>query len=338
MLSRWFIADQTQMGLYRLKRPAVRPFWDWVASWACCVSKPSDLGFSDDGFEMPALNLHRHLVAADRGIDTGEEKDGQIRLFRTPDMSATSIHREKRLTSQARARRLAEIVSAEPGEPWIIWVETDYDADAVREAIPEAVEIRGSMPIEKKEERLEAFSRGEIRILLYKPSICGFGVNWQYCARMAFMGLSYESFYGAVRRCWRFRQKRAVDVHVVCADTEEAIWQVVSRKAGDHDATKAEMASAMSRPPRHRKSFKATHLIPHAEALDADTGLRTVAQSHQPHGRQAARAEAHRQGFSRLVCEMGHEGPNEALRAKRRSGEQPESRRSTFETEEVKRL
>lgn len=252
MLSRWFIADQTNMGRYRLKKPAIKPFWDWVASWARCVSKPSDLGFSDDGFEMPALNLHRHLVAADRGIDTGEEKNGQIRLFRTPDTSATSIHKEKRLTSQVRARKLAEIVAAEPSEPWIIWVETDYDADAVREAIPEAVEVRGSMPVEKKEERLQAFSKGEIRVLLSKPSICGFGLNWQHCARMAFMGLSfsYESFYQAVRRCWRFRQQRAVDVHVVCADTEEAIWQIVSRKAGDHDAMKAEMAAAMARAAR----------------------------------------------------------------------------------------
>jgi len=252
MLSRWFIADQTNMGRYRLKKPAVRPFWDWVASWARAVSRPSDLGFSNDGFEMPALNLHRHLVAADRGIDTGEEKNGQIRLFRTPDMSATSIHKEKRLTSQARAAKLAEIVSAEPGEPWVIWVETDYDADAVSEAIPEAVEVRGSMPIEKKEERLQAFARGEVRILLSKPSICGFGLNWQHCARMAFMGLSfsYESFYQAVRRCWRFRQTRSVDVHVVCADTEEAIWQVVSRKAGDHDAMKREMTAAMARAAR----------------------------------------------------------------------------------------
>ncbi len=266
MLSRWFIADQTQMGRYRLKKPAVRPFWDWVASWARCVSKPSDLGFSDDGFEMPPLNLHRHLVAADRGIDTGEEKNGQIRLFRTPDMSATSIHREKRLTSIARAAKLAEIVAAEPSEPWIIWVETDYDADAVREAIPEAVEVRGSMSIEKKEERLQAFARGEIRILLSKPSICGFGLNWQHCARMAFMGLSfsYESFYQAVRRCWRFRQKRAVEVHVVCADTEEAIWQVVSRKAGDHDAMKAAMAAAMSRAARSSKTLLTYQ--PHQEA------------------------------------------------------------------------
>ena len=266
MLSRWFIADQAQMGRYRLKRPAVRPFWDWVASWARCVSKPSDLGFSDDGFEMPPLNLHRHLVAADRRIDAGEEADGQIHLFRMPDMSATSIHKEKRLTTSARANRLAEIVGAEPNEAWVIWVDTDYDADAVIEAIPDAVEVRGSMPIEKKEERLQAFTSGEIKILLTKPSIAGFGLNWQHCARQAFMGLSfsYESFYQAVRRSWRFRQARPVDVHVICADTEDAIWHVINRKAGDHDAMKAEMAAAMARAARSSKVLQT--YLPKTEA------------------------------------------------------------------------
>lgn len=255
MLSRWFIADQAQMGRYRLKRPAVRPFWDWVASWARCVSKPSDLGFSDDGFEMPPLELQRHLVSADRRIDAGEEADGQIHLFRMPDLSATSVHKEKRLTTEARAAKLAEIVSAEPNESWVIWVETDYEADAVAAVLPDAIEVRGSMPIEKKEERLQGFSSGEFKILLTKPSIAGFGLNWQHCARQSFMGLSfsYESFYQAVRRSWRFRQTRPVHVHVVCADTEEAIWHVITRKAGDHDAMKSEMAAAMARAARSSK-------------------------------------------------------------------------------------
>ena len=250
MLARWFIADQANMGRYRLKRPAVRPFWDWVASWGRCVSKPSDLGFDDAGFDMPPLHLERHVVEADRCVDAGvDRKDGQFSLFRMPDMSATSVHREKRLTSRARAQMLAHIVSGEPDEPWIVWVETDYDADAVRAVLPDAVEVRGSMTVEMKEERLRAFSDGSVRVLLTKPSIAGFGLNWQHCARMAFMGLSfsYEAFYQAVRRCWRFRQVREVRAHVVCADTEEAIWRVVNRKAGDHDAMKIEMTAAMSR-------------------------------------------------------------------------------------------
>lgn len=258
MLSRWFIADQANMGRYRLKRPAVKPFWDWVASWARCVSRPSDLGFSDDGFEMPPLNLVRHTVAADRSADSGEEKSGQFRLFRVPDTSATSIHKEKRLTAKARADKIAQVVLAEPKEAWVIWVETDYDAEAVRAVLPEALEVSGSMSLERKEERLRAFSSGEARILLTKPSIAGYGLNWQHCARMAFMGLSfsYESFYQAVRRCWRFRQQRQVDVHVVCADTEDAIWQIVNRKSGDHESMKAEMTAAMSRAARTSKTLQ----------------------------------------------------------------------------------
>lgn len=249
MLMRWFLHDSADTGTWRLKGHGVRPFWDWVASWARCISKPSDLGFSDDGFDMPELRMHRHLVAADRLTGRGEEKDGQAHLFRMPDMSATSVHTEKRLTCEARARMVAEIVAAEPGEPWTVWVETDYDADAIMAVIPEAVEVRGVMTAEQKEDRLTAFTTGGIRVLVTKASIAGFGLNWQHCARTVFAGMSfsYEAFYQAVRRHWRFRQSRPVDCHVVFADTEAAIWDVVSRKAGDHDAMKREMTQAMAR-------------------------------------------------------------------------------------------
>jgi superfamily II DNA or RNA helicase len=266
MLSRWFVTDQRQMGRYRLKRAAVRPFWEWVSSWARCVSKPSDLGFSDEGYDLPELRTCRHVIEADRTADAGSEKDGQGRLFRMPEMSATSIHREKRLTCAARAARIAEIVALEPTEAWILWCDTDYEADALAAAIPEAVEVRGSMSADLKEERLDAFSRGAIRILISKPSVAGFGLNWQHCARVAFVGLSfsYESYYQAVRRCWRFGQTRPVHVHVACADTEAAISDTIARKAGDHEAMKREMTAAMARAARtsailedYRPSLKA---------------------------------------------------------------------------------
>jgi hypothetical protein len=249
MLTRWFLHDSADTGTWRMKGHAVQDFWNWVASWARCVSKPSDLGFSDDGFVLPPLNLERHKVSADRSIDTGHEKDGQARLFRMPDTSATAIHGEKRKTIDARADLIAEVVAREPGEPWVIWCDTDYEADALTARIPEAVEVRGSMTPEQKEERLTAFSTGAVRIIITKPSVAGFGLNWQHCARVAFVGLSfsYESFYQAVRRCWRFGQSRPVNVHIACADTEESIWNVVSRKAGDHEGMKREMTAAMAR-------------------------------------------------------------------------------------------
>lgn len=248
MLTRFFIADQTNMGRYRLKGHAVRPFWNWVASWARCVAKPSDLGYSDDGFVLPPLNLHRHVVSADVGKDTGGL------LFRIPETSATSIHREKRLTVDARASAIADIVNAEPGEPWVVWCDTDYEADALTARIQDAVEVRGSHSDTVKEERLVGFSEGRIRVIVSKPTIAGFGLNWQHCARVAFVGLSfsYEQFYQAVRRCWRFGQTRPVECHVAMADTERAIWDVVMRKSGDHDAMKREMTAAMARAHEHR--------------------------------------------------------------------------------------
>jgi hypothetical protein len=266
MLSRWFIADQNNAGRYRLKKPAISAYWDWVASWARCLSKPSDLGYSDAGFEMPELNPHKHIIAADRGIDSGEEKDGQFRLFRLPDTSATSIHAEKRLTKDARALKVAELMAREPGEPWLIWCDTDYDAEALKAIVPNINEVRGSMSADVKEERLNAFTTGAAKTMLTKPSIAGYGLNWQHCARMAFMGLSfsYENYYQAIRRCWRFRQKRAVDVHIVCADTEASIWDVVSRKAGDHVRMKAEMAAAMAR--AHLSSEVLSNYHPQIEA------------------------------------------------------------------------
>lgn len=259
MLTRWFITDQEMMGRYRLKAPAVRPFWDWVASWARAISMPSDLGFSDDGFVLPPLNLRRHMVRANVEKERGEDKSGQQRLFRLPDTSATSIHHEKRLTVSGRADVIADLVAAEPDESWVLWCDTDYEADALVARIPDALEVRGSMTLLQKEVRLADFAAGRARVLVSKPSICGFGLNWQHCARVGFVGLSfsYESFYQAVRRCWRFGQKRAVDVHVACADTEEAIWTTISRKSGDHDAMKAEMTAAMQRAARVHRTLDA---------------------------------------------------------------------------------
>lgn len=249
MLTRWFIADQNNMGRYRLKGHAVKPYWNWVASWARCISKPSDLGYSDEGFELPPLNVFRHVVKSDISIDAGD------RLFRIPDTSATAIHKEKRLTAEARATVIAERVNEERGETWIVWCDTDYEADALMQRIPGAVEVRGSMTDAVKEERLVGFSVGNIRVLISKPSIAGFGLNWQHCARMAFAGLSfsYEAYYQAIRRCYRFGQKRPVDVHIALADTERAIWDVINRKSGDHEQMKVEMYAAMRRAHESRK-------------------------------------------------------------------------------------
>jgi len=183
---------------------------------------------------------------------------GQQRLFRIPDTSATSIHTEKRLTIADRADLVASLLAKEPNEPWVIWVDTDYEADAVKERIPYAMEVRGSQKVEEKERRLVAFSEGRERVILSKSVISGYGLNWQHCARQCFAGISfsYENFYQSIRRSWRFGQQRPVHVHVVCADTERAIWAVVERKSGDHEAMKREMVAAMRRSVQEETSRK----------------------------------------------------------------------------------
>lgn len=250
MLSRWFINDTSEASQkWRLKGHARAAFWDWVASWSRCVAKPSDLGFDDAGYDLPALVEHHHQVAVDRSVDRGEERDGQMRLMRMPEMSATSIHKEKRRTIAERAAALAAAVRAEAGEAWVLWCDTNDEADALKAALPEAIEVRGAMSLDEKETRLSDFSEGRAKWLITKPSIAGFGLNWQHCARVGFVGLSfsYEAYYQAVRRCWRFGQARPVHVHIACAETEKAAFDAVARKQGDHAAMKSEMSAAMAR-------------------------------------------------------------------------------------------
>src|SRR6185437_2061327 len=193
------------------KGHAITAFWDWMASWARMGEKPSDLtGILEDDrdFVLPPFEVTQHR-ARDSRIDNDFAD-----LFGAPKMSATSLHDEKRQTIAARADVIAAEVEREKTEPWLIWCDTNYEADALRSAIPSAIEVRGSQSIEEKEEKLEAFATGRVKHLIGKPSMLGFGLDWSHCARMAFVGrsYSYEDWYQAVRRCWRFGQKRNLKI------------------------------------------------------------------------------------------------------------------------------
>ncbi|MFT4076871.1 MAG: helicase-related protein [Asticcacaulis sp.] len=249
MLTRFFLHDSADTGEWRMKGHAVKHFWEWVSSWSRCISKPSDVGFSDEGYILPDLLEHTHIVQIARDANGETDRDGQGFLFRMPDTSATSIHKEKRISLSDRVAKVSDIAGSKVTDPWVIWCDTDYEADELARALPDAVEVRGSMSPDEKEENLVAFSTGQARQIITKPGLAGFGLNWQHCNNMAFVGLSfsYENYYQAVRRCYRFGQTRPVNVHVVCADTEANIHSVVSRKAGDHDKMKTEMVSAMRR-------------------------------------------------------------------------------------------
>ena len=244
MLSRWFINDtSTASQEWRLKGHAETDFWDWMASWSRMASLPSDLGDKDDGFILPEFELRRHKAEETQiiGLDDG--------LFADIRMSATSLHDVKRQTADARAEAVAGIVAAEPDEARILWCDTNYEASALVEAISTAQEISGAMSIDEKEERLAAFETGEIKHLVAKPSMCGFGLDWSHCARMAFVGrsYSYETYYQAVRRCWRFGQKRTVKVDLVIAEGEDTISRVIDRKQAGHAKMKDAMREAMRR-------------------------------------------------------------------------------------------
>jgi DNA modification methylase/superfamily II DNA or RNA helicase len=241
MLARWFVNDTMQAGVWRLKGHAARDFWRWVASWAVSASRPSDIGeHSDDGYVLPPLDIVQHTVGVD--IVSGRQ-EGQ--LFREPTLSATQLHKELRLTAPQRAAKVAELVASTPG-PWVVWCNTNYEADEITARIPEAVEVRGDDKLEAKEARVAAFLSGEVRVLLSKPTVLGFGLNFQHVSNMAFVGLSYsyEQFYQALRRSYRFGQKSPVTAHVIGASTEGAIADVVRAKQQEHSKMKEQMTAA----------------------------------------------------------------------------------------------
>lgn len=261
MLSRFFINDTSVASQnWRLKRHGVTAFWDWMASWCRMAAMPSDLGDKDDGFILPPLRIERHHVQSKLTAPEGD-------LFASDVVSATNMHEVKRRTAGERAKIAAELAMSN-NDPWVIWVDTDYEADAVKSELRGAfgvIEVRGSMSIDSKESALDAFADGSARVLITKPSICGFGLNWQQCAHTVFVGrsFSYESWYQAVRRFWRFGQKREVHVHIAVAVGEESIGAVIDRKADDHASMKAAMRAAMlrniGRSSRVRVPYNPTH-------------------------------------------------------------------------------
>lgn len=249
MLSRWFINDTMQAGGYRLKGHAAADFWQWMTTWAVCLTKPSDLGdeYSDDGYELPPLCREDIIVETESGpcVKTGT-------LFGTQTVNATKVHAVKRESVDGRAASVADLIASDhSGAAWIVWCDTNYEADALLKRItaiePKTVEVRGSHTERSKEQNLNFFSNGDARVIITKPDIAGFGLNWQHCSNVAFVGLSYsfEKYYQAVRRSWRFGQTRPVNVYVITTEIEQVIDATVDRKEQQHVSMFASMAEAM---------------------------------------------------------------------------------------------
>lgn len=235
MLAEFFVHDGGDTQTWRLKGHARQVFWRWVSSWGAMVRSPADLGHDASAYALPPLNVTQHTVEI--------EHDDQHGLFAMEAQTLMERRDARRKSLVDRVRACAEIVNADD-QPWVVWCDLNAEGDALTAAIRGAVQIAGYDSTEVKERRLHDFAHGNIRVLVSKPSICGFGLNWQHCARMAFVGVtdSFEAYYQAVRRCWRFGQTRPVDVHVFASNQEGAVVANLRRKEADAKA----MAEAMA--------------------------------------------------------------------------------------------
>jgi hypothetical protein len=242
MLSEFFIHDGAETQVWRLKGHARHLFWRWVSSWGAMLRKPSDLGYDDSAYELPPLEVTEHTVAAHQSTDG--------MLFALEAQTLSERRGARRASLEGRVAECSAMVNADR-QPWIVWCDLNAESEALVQAIPDAVEIRGAHDAEYKDRALLDFAAWKIRVLVTKPSIAGFGLNWQHCARMAFVGVtdSFESYYQAVRRCWRFGQKRHVHVHIFASELEGAIVANLRRKERDArlmgDALSAETNEAV---------------------------------------------------------------------------------------------
>lgn len=246
MLSTFFVHDGGDTSKWRLKRHAEKDFWHWVCSWAVMVRKPSDLGYEDNDFILPELETHDIAVQVDKPTDG--------RLFSLPAITLEERRHARSGSVDERAQQVAEIAALRPDEPWIIWCNLNSESEAAARMIPGAIELRGSEDRDIKAIKMLDFSSGKIRVLVTKPSIAGFGMNWQHCSNVVFLGLSdsYEQFYQAVRRCWRFGQKRPVNCYIVTSSNEGAVTENIKRKEKDSARLAEEMVKACMQNKQYR--------------------------------------------------------------------------------------
>lgn len=235
MLAMYFVHDGGDTSKWRIKGHAQQSFYDWVSEWAVMLSRPSDIGFSAIGYDLPSLNL------IEKQIVTPKRDNGM--LFNDMRVSATDFNQELRLTKVERIEQVADIVN-NSDENFIIWIKQDEEGDMVRKMIPDAVEVRGSEPHQQKENKLLGFAAGDFRVLVTKTKIAQFGLNYQHCRNQVFASLdfSFEGLYQAIRRSYRFGQMQDVNIYLVTTDTMQNVIQAVQ----DKERKFAEMQAAMT--------------------------------------------------------------------------------------------
>ena len=255
MLAMFFIHDGGDTAKWRLKKHAVKVFWEWVASWAVMMVNPADLGYDGSQFILPKLNITQQEVKTE--VTTGS-------LFAVEAKTLQERQQARRDSLKERVAACAEIVN-NSDEQFLVWCNLNVESELIAKSIPDSVEVCGSDTPEHKTESMIGFSEKRIRVLVSKPSICGFGMNWQQCHNMIFVGLSdsFEQYYQAVRRCWRFGQKSEVNVYVITADTEGAVVANIQRKERDFEdmlhgmiaATQNITAQNIKRTGRNQKTY-----------------------------------------------------------------------------------
>lgn len=222
IIALFFTQDGNTTHKWRLKGHAREAFWQWMAEWSVAIRRPSDIGYDDGGFDLPDLNMHSHVV---------NSRAWGGRLFAVEAQTLSERREARRDSLEDRVKATADIVNGND-EQWLVWCDLNVEGEMLTEMIDGAVEVAGRHTDEQKIDAMTGFGDGRYRVLVSKPSIAGFGLNFQHCHNMAFVGLSdsYEQQYQAIRRCWRFGQTRPVDVHVITAEAEGAVVANIQRK------------------------------------------------------------------------------------------------------------
>jgi len=237
MLSTFFVHDGGDTSKWRLKGHAEAAFWKWVASWAVMIRKPSDLGYSDEGFALPKIHYHQHTVSAEWSADY---------LFPVEAKTMQERQQARRDSLVGRAKLTAELVNGSK-EQWLLWTNLNDEGEELAKLIPDCVRVVGNDSDKHKEQAPQDFIAGKIRVLESKPKILGWGMNFQNCAHAAAVGLSdsWEALYQITRRIWRFGQTREVHMHLICGELEGAVSRNVERKEQQSAQMAAEMLGHM---------------------------------------------------------------------------------------------
>jgi hypothetical protein len=238
MLSMYFVHDGGDTAKWRIKGHAEAKFWQWVSTWAIMINKPSDIGFSDEGYILPGLNMIEQV------IETKKRDNGM--LFNDVAVNATNFNRELRITIADRLDKVIEIVNTS-NENFIVWIKQDAEGDYLRRLIPDAVEVKGSDRPEVKESRLLGFANNEFRVLITKAKIAQYGLNYQNCHNQVFASLdfSFESLYQAIRRSLRFGQKYTVNMWVITTDTMQNVIKSIRTKQDLFNRMQTAMVKSM---------------------------------------------------------------------------------------------